>query len=115
MTIREQLSKELEQVPDAMVEIVLDFCLRLKQGQQVQESNQIDTTSNSGILDLLERIKEIQSEVPAAEWNKLPHDGSINHDHYLHGVPKVTNELIDTPNQRILHRCCIFDDMLSSR
>jgi hypothetical protein len=89
MTIRERLSKELEQVPDEMVEEVLDFCLRLKQGQQAQESNQINTASNSGILDLLERIKEIQSEVPAAEWDKLPHDGSINHDHYLYGAPKV--------------------------
>ena len=89
MTIRERLSKKLEQVPDAMVEEVLDFCLRLKQGQQAQESSQIDTASNSGILDLLERIKEIQSEVPTAEWDKLPHDGSINHDHYLYGAPKV--------------------------
>jgi hypothetical protein len=89
MTIREQLSKELEQVPDAMVEEVLDFCLRLKQSQQAQGSNQLDPTSKSGILDLLERIKEIQSEVPTAEWDKLPHDGSINHDHYLYGAPKV--------------------------
>ncbi len=39
MIIRERLSKELEQVPDEMVEEVLDFCLRLKQGQQAQESN----------------------------------------------------------------------------
>jgi hypothetical protein len=89
MTIREQLNKELEQVPDAMVEEVLDFCLRLKQSQQAQESNQINTASTSGILDLLERIKEIQSEVPAAEWDKLTHDGSINHDHYLYGAPTI--------------------------
>jgi hypothetical protein len=66
MTIREQLSKELEQVPDAMVEEVLDFCLLLKQRQQAQESSQI-TTANSGILDLLERIKEIQDQIPITE------------------------------------------------
>jgi hypothetical protein len=89
MTIREQLSKKLEQVPDAIVEEVLDYCLRLKQREQTQESNPINTPGNSGVLDILERVKEIQAQVPTAEWNKLPHDGSINHNHYLYGAPKV--------------------------
>ena len=89
MTVREQLSKELEQAPDLLLEEILDFCLFLKQRQQTKANNQVTETKTNGILDLLERVKEIQAQVPAEEWDKLPHDGSINHDHYLYGSPKV--------------------------
>jgi len=33
-------------------------------------------------------IAEISSEIPDEEWEKLPSDGSVNHDHYLYGAPK---------------------------
>jgi hypothetical protein len=89
MTVREQLSKELEQVPDSLVEEILDFCLFVKQRQQDKSNNQPTETKTNGILDLLNRVKEIQAQVPTEEWDKLPHDGSINHDHYLYGSPKV--------------------------
>jgi ssDNA-specific exonuclease RecJ len=89
MTAREQLSKELEQAPDSLVEEILDFCLFIKQRQQVKVNNQATEAKTNGILDLLERVKEIQAQVPTEEWDKLPHDGSINHDHYLYGSPKV--------------------------
>lgn len=35
-----------------------------------------------------EVIAEISSEIPDEEWEKLPSDGSVNHDHYLYGAPK---------------------------
>ena len=35
-----------------------------------------------------EVIAEISSEIPDEEWEKLPADGSLNHDHYLYGAPK---------------------------
>ncbi len=35
-----------------------------------------------------EVLKEISSEIPGEEWDKLPTDGSVNHDHYLYGAPK---------------------------
>lgn len=35
-----------------------------------------------------EVITEISSEIPDEEWEKLPADGSVNHDHYLYGAPK---------------------------
>jgi hypothetical protein len=88
MTVREQLSQELEQVPDSLVEVILDFCLFLKQQQQARAVTRTTSSQASSILDLLERVKEIQSQVPQEEWDKLPHDGSINHDHYLYGAPK---------------------------
>lgn len=31
---------------------------------------------------------EISATVPMEEWEKLPSDGSVNHDHYLYGAPK---------------------------
>ncbi|MBD2152718.1 hypothetical protein H6F44_21720 [Pseudanabaena sp. FACHB-1277] len=89
MTVREQLSQELEQASDSLVEEILDFCLFLKQRQQAKVNNKATETKTNGILDLLERVKEIQAQVPPEEWDKLPHDGSINHDHYLYGSPKV--------------------------
>ncbi|MCL1495730.1 MAG: DUF2281 domain-containing protein [Pseudanabaena sp. Salubria-1] len=78
MIIREQLSQELEQAPESLVEEILDFCLFLKQRQQAKANNQATETKTNGILDLLERVKEIQAQVPPEEWDKLPHDGSIN-------------------------------------
>jgi hypothetical protein len=89
MTIREQLSQELEQSSDSLIEEILDFCLFVKQRQQAKVNNQSTETKTNGILDLLERVKEIQAQVPTEEWDKLPHDGAINHDHYLFGSPKV--------------------------
>lgn len=89
MTVREQLSRELEQAPESLVEEILDFCLFVKQRQQVKANNQATEIKTNGILNLLERVKEIQAQVPTEEWDKLPHDGSINHDHYLYGSPKV--------------------------
>ena len=35
-----------------------------------------------------EVITEISSEIPLEEWEAIPSDGSINHDHYLYGAPK---------------------------
>jgi hypothetical protein len=89
MTVREQLSRELEQAPESLIEEILDFCLFIKQRQQLKIDNKAIVSPENGILNLLEKVKEIQAQVPAAEWDKLPHDGSINHDHYLYGSPKV--------------------------
>ena len=90
MSAKEQLLNEIEHAPDAMVEEILDFCLFLKQQQQVgAEKSVASIPQASSILDLLKRVEEIQAQVPSEEWNKLPHDGSVNHDHYLYGSPKV--------------------------
>lgn len=34
------------------------------------------------------KYDEAVKDVPAEEWEKLPADGAINHDHYLYGAPK---------------------------
>jgi hypothetical protein len=88
MTPREQLTQEIAQAPDALLEEILDFCLFIKQRKSDRQPHQAPTQT-SGILDLLEQVKAIQAQVPPEEWDKLPHDGAINHDHYLYGAPKI--------------------------
>lgn len=47
---------------------------------------------SSGILDLLESVKEIQAKVPPEERDKLPHDGSINTDTEIISARKATRQ-----------------------
>jgi hypothetical protein len=89
MNAKEQLLNEIEHAPHTMVEAILDFCLFLKQRQQAKVEKPEAGSQTSGILDLLKVVEAIQAQVPPEEWDKLPHDGSINHDHYLYGSPKV--------------------------
>jgi Arc/MetJ-type ribon-helix-helix transcriptional regulator len=35
-----------------------------------------------------EEILELTAGVPDEEWDKLPVDGSEQHDHYIYGMPK---------------------------
>jgi Arc/MetJ-type ribon-helix-helix transcriptional regulator len=35
-----------------------------------------------------ERILERSAAIPDEEWDKLPVDGSEQHDHYIYGTPK---------------------------
>jgi hypothetical protein len=35
-----------------------------------------------------EIAKEIGESIPLEEWEKIPSDGSVNHDYYLYGAPK---------------------------
>jgi hypothetical protein len=44
------------------------------------------------VRPLWEIAKEISSQVPLEEWEKLPADGAEQHDHYLYGSPKRNNE-----------------------
>ncbi|MGI0486052.1 hypothetical protein ACN4EK_11490 [Pantanalinema rosaneae CENA516] len=90
MSAKEQLLNEIENAPESMVEEVLDFCLFLKQRQQLKaQESTASIPQTNGILEFLRQVEAIQAQVPAEEWDKLPHDGSIHHDHYLYGSPKV--------------------------
>jgi uncharacterized protein (DUF433 family) len=37
---------------------------------------------------LAQVVEEIIASIPPEEFDKLPADGSVNHDHYLYGWPK---------------------------
>lgn len=90
MSAKEQLLNEIEHAPDSMIGEIIDFCLFLKHREQAKAEKSVSQKPQaSGILYLLEQVREIQSQVPAEEWDKLPHNGSINHDHYLYGTPQI--------------------------
>lgn len=86
MTLKEQLIQELEQTSDELIAEILDFCHILKQRELDNSPSQRE---KSGMADLLASVQEIQKSVPSEVWEQLPKDGSINHDHYLYGSPKV--------------------------
>jgi hypothetical protein len=67
-----------------LVAEVLDFFLFVKQRQQAKATSSNSSELQAGILDLLQQVADIQAQVPPEEWDKLPHDGSINHDRYLY-------------------------------
>lgn len=35
-----------------------------------------------------EKIRERTARIPPEEWESMPTDGSMQHDHYLYGTPK---------------------------
>lgn len=46
-------------------------------------------------LPLHEMITEISSEIPDSEWEKLPRDLSQQVDHYVYGLTKKKDKLIE--------------------
>lgn len=40
------------------------------------------------VRPIWEIIAELSAQIPFEEWEKLPSDGSEQHDHYLYGAPK---------------------------
>lgn len=48
----------------------------------------LSLSKNENTRPIWEIAKEIGESIPLEEWEKLPSDGSVNHDHYLYGAPK---------------------------
>ena len=48
----------------------------------------LSISKNENTRPIWEIAKEIGESIPLEEWEKLPSDGSVNHDHYLYGAPK---------------------------
>ena len=41
-----------------------------------------------GLAAIVERVLEMQKEIPPEEWDNLPTDLAMNKKHYLYGHPK---------------------------
>ncbi|KAM3101061.1 hypothetical protein ACKFKF_09615 [Phormidesmis sp. 146-12] len=89
-TAKEQLIQELEQIPDFVVQEVLDFLLfvKLRLRQKISNVQPPDSQQPSSLPTFLQFVDEISAQVPREEWEKLPKDLSKNIDHYLYGSPK---------------------------
>ena len=75
--IAQTIFEKVKNLPIAEQEKVLKFVEKKLLVSQLKDSRPI-----------WEIAKEISESIPMKEWEKLPSDGSINHDHYLYGAPK---------------------------
>lgn len=46
----------------------------------------------AGTASLADLLRNLWANVPAEEWDSIPHDGALNHDHYLYGADKVSGK-----------------------
>ncbi len=85
MTVREQLSKELEQAPDELVEKILDFCLFLKQRQKSKKFDE-------AIVPQTNKVSKLDSQsilVSEDEWR------GIQETLYLLSIPKMRESILE--------------------
>jgi hypothetical protein len=61
MTLRDQVAKEIEQTPDALLEEILDFCLFLKQRKAKAHSDPTATQPPS-LTDALTQLRHLCTE-----------------------------------------------------
>lgn len=76
MTVRDQLSKELEQIPDSLVEEILDFCIFLKHRRQVKTKDVKIVEGNSVLIS-------------EDEWR------GIQETIYLLSIPKMRESIVE--------------------
>ena len=49
----------------------------------------LESSKEQAQRPIWEIATELAAQTPGAERSKIPHDGSINYKHYLHGYPKA--------------------------
>jgi hypothetical protein len=96
MTAKEQLIREIKQIPENLIEELLDFLLFAKnrRNQQTNESNSANQLTiesseqqqkSKPIWEIFEEGNQDLTEEVIAQ---LPRDGAAQIDHYLYGKPK---------------------------
>ena len=75
---------------DMIAEIVRDYFRRNPQASwpAPEESGREQPAPASADKPVWERILERTADIPEEEWEKLPTDLAVQHDHYLYGTPK---------------------------
>lgn len=85
----EQLAKGTGRAVDALV------CEAIEQrlAREEQHAKHPDTTHDNGSSEetdkpIWELFEDASLEIPDEELDRLPTDGSLQHDHYIYGTPK---------------------------
>lgn len=61
----------------------------LPEDAQIKILQQARTLAKKGKkLSIWDKIHAHSAEIPDEEWERMPVDGSEQHDHYLYGMPK---------------------------
>lgn len=63
-----------------------------KQRELLSILENLTQSSAPARMTIWEEVDEITKDVPPEAWDELPTDGSMNVDHYLYGVPKLTHD-----------------------
>ncbi|MEO0533774.1 MAG: hypothetical protein AAF215_07885 [Cyanobacteria bacterium P01_A01_bin.123] len=79
MTPKELLIREIEQVPNPVIEELLDFLLLAKMKYHRQQRQ---------ATPFSEFIEELTADIPPQILDTLPTDGAVEHNHYIYGTPK---------------------------
>ena len=74
--IEETLIEKVKALPSEKQNRVLRYVESLEQSEEQPRKS------------IWEEIREITADVPDQVWERLPRDGSEQHDHYLYGAPK---------------------------
>ena len=61
--------------------------LDLEEGKEVVVSIE-DAPPARGLTAIVERVKDLQKDIPPSAWEELPTDLAKNKKHYLYGFPK---------------------------
>ena len=90
MTLKEQLIREIEQVPETLVEEVLEFLAALKDRHIQDDKTQSHTIQKSDRTQasIWELFEDAAENLPEEVVAQLPTDGAAQIDHYLYGTPK---------------------------
>lgn len=70
---------------------------RLKMQEEISMKEATTETTalpeQKSIFEIL--LEGMKQDIPEEEWEKLPTDGAENHDHYLYGAPKKSEEPLE--------------------
>jgi hypothetical protein len=68
---------------------ILEVVKILPQDDQLEILQQARTLAKKGKRpSIWDKIRAHAAEIPDEEWDRMPVDGSEQHDHYLYGTPK---------------------------
>ena len=90
MSPREQLLREIEQVPETLVGEILDFLAALRDRSTQDSNTQSDESQSSDRTQkpIWELFEEAAENLPEEVVAQLPTDGAAQIDHYLYGTSK---------------------------
>ena len=74
--IADLINAHVRLLPEEEQQEVLEFVYTLAQKTLLPQKS------------IWEKIRERADRLPVEAWENMPTDGSIQHDHYLYGIPK---------------------------
>ncbi|AFY30603.1 hypothetical protein [Calothrix sp. PCC 7507] len=103
MTAKEQLLREIEQAPEALIEAILHLLQSVKAQSSEHGSNQdsiqeADSTqviaspleADNSLQNLFNEFEQFAQSIPPEELVNLHTDSAQQHDQYLYGNPQTS-------------------------